>query len=87
MNDTLPVVCVAGFDRWVNSVLAPTGRAKSEPDQKLLASIAFVATQRGLIRQEASHETLEGLREIDSNKAYFEQFEQHGGTQWLPHIF
>lgn len=71
----------------INLFSREEGRQTSEPDQKLPASFVFVATERGLVRQEGSHETLEGLREIDTSKAYFEQFEHLGGTQWLPHVF
>jgi hypothetical protein len=70
------------ISQWMFEVelfLLEENRAESEP--------ALAADRGVLIEQRDSQDISEGSREIDSTDAYLEQFEQPGGTQWLPHSY
>lgn len=53
-----------------------------------LLSTARPATRgNGVVRQQPSHETVNGSRETNNSQAYEQQFEHPATTQWLPHSF
>lgn len=57
-----------------------------EPEPPMVSLVLVVPPTQSAV-QATGHEPLPGLWEMDTTRAYLQQFEKPGGAQWLPHSF